>query len=389
MKNLLFILISITLIISCTSSRKLIEKGDYDRAINKLVQGLAGKKSKSTEDIKYLELAFRKAQNEDLAEEKDLLTLNSESKWEKIYNIYKKIDARQNRIEPLLPLNSNEGYLGRFDFINTTNRKTESREKTVEFYYNSAKQLIEDSKKNNNKLDARKAVDIFNKIDNLVSSYRDVKNLREIAHELGTEYIFFTMVNNTAKIIPLQLEEDLVSMSVSDLNTYWKQYDMKKNTNRVYDYNIFMNLQNLEFSPEREKSRIIEDVWEEIVKEERKDKNGKVLKDSTGKIVYTERTRVHKSIIEETVQSKTAILGGKLEWFKVDTKNLEDSEPINVEINFINRFGRLIEGNRDHISKENKDMLKGGPTRFPSNENLTLDAGEKLKDIVKNFIKRR
>lgn len=389
MKNATILLLVLAILTSCTSSIKLIENGNYDKAIHTLVKKLSGKKNKKTDNVKNLELAFRKAQEKDLVTEMELLSMSSESKWEKIYTLYQRIENRQNKIKPLLPLVSKENYQAGFEFINTLDRKSESREKTVEYLYNSGKQLLEDLKLSRNKHDARRAYDFFNRIEEFIPQYKDVKQLKLKAHELGTEYILVSMKNNTSRILPYQLEDDLLNLSVTELNSYWKKYDMRKNNKIEYDYFINMNLQNLDFSPEREKSRVFEDRFEETVKEEKKDAKGKVIRDSLGNIQYVEKIFIYESQIEETHQSKSAIIGGKLEWYNTKTKNVDQSEPLNVEINFNNRFGRLLKGDRDHMSKENKDILRGRPMPFPSNEAMTLEAGDRLKEIIKDYIKRR
>lgn len=390
MKNHFSFIIGLLILTSCSNkSLKLIERGDYDRAINLLVDKLEGKKSKSTEKVKSLELAFRKAQEEDLNTEKELQALSSESKWESILNQYQKIENRQNKIKPLLPLKSKENYLARFEFINTLERRKESREKTADYLYQSARKLLQDAKNNKSKSDARLASEILFKLNDLVRDYKDIKSLISESKILGTEHVLISMENNTFKIIPIDLENDLLTMNITDLDSYWRKFDMRRNSNVDYDFHIVMDLKDLSFSPEKEKSRIIEDENEELIKEELKDSKGRVLKDSNGRVIYKETKLIHKSRIEEIVQSKSALLGGKLKWINLSNKNLEDSEPIHVELNFNNRFGRLVEGKRDKLSKANRELLTGGPIAFPSNEVMILDAGDKLKEIIKNYVRKR
>ncbi|MEP7195058.1 MAG: hypothetical protein ABI851_00965 [Saprospiraceae bacterium] len=389
MKLLIYTILSIIIFNSCASSTKLIENGQYDRAIEKLVHELAGKKNKKTNSVQDLELAFSKAQNEDLRHEKDLLSEKDESKWEKIYFIHEKIEKRQDLIEPLTPLVSKEGYQASFNFVNTADRKRESKANSIEYYYQSAKSLLEESKNTSNLSQARKAYDFLTNINQLVSNYKDVEQLFKLAKALGTENYLVSIKNNTVKILPIQLEDNLLNISVSELDTKWKRYDMRKDGNVVYNFNIVMNLENLEFSPEREQSRLVEDETEETIKETLKDNKGRVIKDSTGKAITVEKIVKHKSTIEEIIQSKSTILGGRLEWYNVKTKNIEHTEPLNVEINFENKFGRLIKGESDKISKENKNILSGRQINFPTNEEMTLEAGEKLKSIVKNIIYNR
>ena len=82
-------------LISCVSTTKMIEKGNYDQAIEKLVHKLAGNKNKKRDDVINLEYAFKKAQSADLALESPYLEDKEESKWLNIYNIHTRIENRQ------------------------------------------------------------------------------------------------------------------------------------------------------------------------------------------------------------------------------------------------------------------------------------------------------
>ncbi|MEO6190493.1 MAG: hypothetical protein ABIO44_09230 [Saprospiraceae bacterium] len=388
MKNLINIFILILGIASCTSTRKLIEKGDYDKAINKLCRKLAGQKDKPTESIRLLEMAFQKAQNEDLYKEKELLAETQESKWVKIYAIHLRIDERQNKIKPLLPLVSKDDYKAGFDFINTLERKRESKTNSIEYFYNTALDKMDLSRKTGKHESAIEAYNFLINIDNLINNYKDVTQLKRKAKELGTKNYLVLITNNTYKILPFQLEDKLLDIRVSELDRNWKHFDMRKQKDLVYDYEIVLNLTNLEFSPERESSTTVEDEYEEKVNEYVKDKKGNILKDSSGRPIKNEHIVTFKNNLEKIVQSKSTLLSGHLEWFNTQTKNIERSEPLNVEINFMNTFGRLVKGDIHKVSPKGKEILSGRSAFFPSNEQMTLDAGDKMKSIVKDIICR-
>ena len=243
MNRIYLLLISVVVIsISCSSTSKLIEQGNYDKAINQLVEKLAGKKNKKTKDVRNLELAFKKAQDKDLRNEADLKLTKEESSWELIYDIYQNIDRRQDLIQPLLPLVSKEGYQAKFQFVNVAELKKESKDNSIGYFYKSAVQLIEEARKLNNQEAARSAFEFLNKIDLLSSNYKDVRQLKAMAKELGTDYYLVKVLNNTFKIFPANLEENLLMMDVSGLSTNWKQFDTRKQSERNYKYQIVMNL---------------------------------------------------------------------------------------------------------------------------------------------------
>ena len=165
-------------LVSCVSTTKMIEKGNYDQAIEKLVNKLAGNKSKKRDDVINLEYAFKKAQSADLALESAYLEDKEESKWLNIYNIHTRIENRQAKIEPLLPIISKDGYRAAFNFINTKERKRESKNNSIEFLYMSAKDLIENSKRTRNKENAREAYNKLLQIDGFTKNYKDIEQLK-------------------------------------------------------------------------------------------------------------------------------------------------------------------------------------------------------------------
>lgn len=389
MRSFIPFLILMLLISACSSAHKLIETGYYDQAIQKLSRKLAGSKNKSREDVVDLEFAFKKAQERDLANEADLLQDDDEMKWEKIYHIHTLIEERQRKVESLVPLVSKDGYKASFQFINTSERKKESKSNSAEYFYKSAVRLLEESKNTNDKSKAREAYDFTIKIQNLYSNYKDVSSIKKQALELGTIYYLVRMLNNTQTIMPIQMENALLSISVSELNKNWKKYDMRPDPNIDYDYHIVMNLTNLDFSPEREKIRMVEDVFETEESELIKDKKGNPILDSLGKKQYEKVKVKYPYAVEEITQLKSAIIGGRLEWIQVDNKNIEFTRPLNVEGIFDNKFGRLVRGYKDKMHEDVQKLLRGRALPFPSNENMILDAGEKLKLIVKDYIYER
>jgi hypothetical protein len=169
----IFFLLLLILASSCANINSLIDQGDYDRAIDKLVNKLQGKKNKKREYIIQLEYAFQKAQDLDLRKEKSLRDENLAENWTKIYSIHSSISNRQHKVEPLLPLFSKDGYQGTFKFINIDELKNESKKNTADYYYQSAVLLIDESRQTADKAAARKAYEYLSKIDGLFNHYKD------------------------------------------------------------------------------------------------------------------------------------------------------------------------------------------------------------------------
>lgn len=389
MKNLLSFIFCASLITGCANIDKLIDRGEYDTAIDKLIKKLEGKKDPKREQLLSLEYAFQKAQERDLKQEQALRNENLNENWTGIYAIHNRISHRQNKIEPLLPLQSSDGYQAVFRFINVDELKKESKKNAAEFYYQSAVLLIDESRNNLDKIAARKAHEFLEKIDALFNQYKDKEQLKKIAHQLARENILVKIQNNTQNIIPSNIESELLKLSVEELNKKYKNYDVKSNPVITYDRYIILNLTQLEFSPERERTRVYDDIHEMETEEVEKDRHGKPKKDSLGKEIKVKVKTRYVASIEEITQSKSVLLGGRLEFVHALSGDIQFTKPIQVEGIFENHMARLIKGDRNTVTPECRKKLNGKLLPFPSNEELLLDAAEKMKKLVKNNIAER
>lgn len=389
MKSLLPFLSLIILFSSCANVNKMIDRGEYDKAINELVQKLEGKKDKKKEYVLALEYAFQKAQEKDLKYEKALKDEAITENWTKIYVIHNNIAARQTKIEPFLPLQSKDGYQATFKFINVEELKKESKKNTADFYYQSAITLIDEARSSLDKEAARKAYDYLLKIDGLFSQYKDKEQLKKIAYSLGLENYLVKITNNTQNIIPQNIENELLRLSVEGLNRKHKNFEVKSNPAVQYDHYIIMDLRQLEFSPERERIRVYDDINEIETEEIIKDKNGKPKRDSLGKELKQKIKTKYIASVEEITQLKSVLLAGRLEYIHALSGEIEFSKPINVEGVFENNLARLIKGDRNYVTNDCRKKLNGRSLPFPTNEELLLDAAEKMKKLVKDIIYER
>ncbi|MBK8954819.1 MAG: hypothetical protein IPM34_04580 [Saprospiraceae bacterium] len=386
MKKLIYAFCLMFIISSCGNVQKMIDRGDYDQAIDYAVNKLSGNKKRDKEMVLALEYAFKKAQEKDLAMERTLKSQDDDEKWSRIYIIHERIENRQRKIEPFVPLEAEDGYRASFHFVNIQELKKESKKNTADFLYQSALLLIDESQRNFDKSAAREAYQQLEQIDPLFGTYKDKEALKKQAKSLGMNHYLVRIKNNTQSIIPEPVEREMLSIGLEKLNSTWKSYDVKSDPSVRYDYYIQLELNHLEFSPEREKSRVYEDVNEIITEEPLKDKFGKVVKDSTGKVVKEKIKTRYVAVVEEITQQKAVQLGGRMLYSNVRSGDIEISKPLEVEGLFENKYVRINKGNIDYVSDECKKSLKGKALPFPTNEELLLSAAEKIKRQLKSHI---
>lgn len=369
---------------SCASPQKLVERGDYDRAIEVAVKRLAGKKNKKVKYVQALENAFAKAQQDDMDEAERLKRSGRAENWEYVLAIYEGIELRQDMVSPLLPLIDKEGIKANFRFIRTAALIDEALDKTVEYYYNSGKQLLASARNYNNKYDARKAYNEFQQIKNYRRDYKDVNALLNEAIDLGTTHILFDVRNQSSTLIPRGIIEDLKRINVKDLEGPWQEYHVSNTAGFEIDYKVVMNITHVEVSPgfikEREyvDSREIVDGWEYVL-----DERGNVMKDSLGNDIKVDRKVVVSANVIEVYQHKAATISARIDVLDENRNELLDSHNLAVDAIFEN-YASTFQGDKRALSKETKRRIGNRPVDFPQDAALLYEAAESLKPAMRN-----
>ena len=157
LKSVLFALATLVVLGACTRPQKLLERGDYEGAISASFKKLSGKKNKKVKHVKALEEAFARSTNLDMREIMVLEKEKREENWVDINKIHRRIQLRQQLIEPLLPLYASDGYKADFKFVKIEGLEQESKKKAADFYYSEGKRLLSEAEKGD-KNAARKAL---------------------------------------------------------------------------------------------------------------------------------------------------------------------------------------------------------------------------------------
>ncbi|HZV45033.1 MAG TPA: hypothetical protein VFF90_11170, partial [Saprospiraceae bacterium] len=141
MKNLLYFPLIALLITACTSTEKMMDKGDYDSLVFLATKKLSGNKKKD-KYVQALEKGFEKITRRDMARIESLEASNTAEDWEDILNIANEIQHRQDKIEPFLPLVSESGYKAKFTFVHTAPIISEARLNAVLLYEKRLDDLV-------------------------------------------------------------------------------------------------------------------------------------------------------------------------------------------------------------------------------------------------------
>ena len=368
---------------SCTNTKKLVEQGRYDEAVEYATNKLAGKKKKKEKYVSLLENAFEKATARDM---KRIAKLErKDGNWDKIIDVYGVIRERQEMVEPLLPLIGKKGYHANFNFVKVDELELAAMKKSANFHYQDGLAYLSDAERGS-KIAARKAYDAFRCSEKYFENYKDVVNLKTQARQLGITHFVFEMKNNAQVLLPQEFEKTVLQMGVADLNTGWNRFHLTNPNNVKADFKVIMSLNDIDVSPERIKereyveTREIEDGFEYVL-----DQNGNVLKDTLGNDITIPRRVLIEARVLEVFQSKAAIVGGHLEYYDMQSNELMKTMPVSVEAVFEN-YASKFRGDRRALTDLSRRRCDTRPLPFPTDEELLLDAADSLKPLVRRKI---
>lgn len=378
MKNLIYIVLVGCLMASCASSQKLLEKGKYEQAIDKAAKKLR-KDPGNEKELGVLREAYYQANRIDQARISFLEKEDRDMNWIEIYNLYVRLDRRQDKIEALPPqVRSN------FEFVNYDDAIIESKSIAASVSYNRGLELLGKG----DRYSAREAYYEFERAYNLYPEYRDVAQRMDEARYKGMNHVLFTVENNSEKVLPADFDTELRKIALQELNTQWLNFDVYEDTSKYYDYFIVLNIKDIEVSPERietktyTESREIQDGMKYVL-----DEDGNVKKDSLGNDIREPNMITVTAEIEENIQQKSAFVGGSIDYVDLHSEQLVKTEGISVEAIFDHQSA-ISTGNSKALSDETRAKLKRKPVPFPSNETMLLDASALLKDRAKAIIAR-
>ncbi len=378
MKKLSYLLIISFFLISCNSSQKMLERGQYDQAIDRATEKLM-KKPNNSKELGVLKEAYELANMFDKERIEFLELEGLEESWVEIYELYEQLNWRQNKVRRLPSQIRNE-----FTFYNYDNEIVESKMAAAEVSYKRGIDFLEQG----DKMSARQAYNEFDRAAQIYPGYEDVDQKLYESHQLGMNHALYFIENNSGMVLPEFFDVEMKKTTLKDLNTHWLNFDTYENENIEYDYFLVLNITEIAYSPETVERRIYSESKEiqDGLRYEL-DEDGNVKKDSTGTDIQVPNMVTVTAEITESEQKKTAFVAGSLDIYDLRSDQLLRTESASVEAVFQHRYGEFS-GNRKALSEETEKIIGGRAVQFPGNEQMLMDATELLKNRSKTVISR-
>ncbi len=364
----------IAILSSCGAKQDLIH-GRYDVAIEKSVRKIR----KNPNKIKYLDIleqAFNQAQQQDLNKINYLKREGTPENWDAIFQSYSNIKRRQDLVKtvPNLPAN--------ISFVNVDEDLIKAKQNAAEYYYSHAQKLMQQGGRQN----ARNAYLELQKTKNYYTNFKDVDQLISKARFQGTTFIYFKMENNSNMIMPKNFESEILKFTPSGLDDQWTVFHSNAQSDINYNFIIAFKLNQIDVSPEKmfESQYVDKDTIEDGLRYVY-DSRGNVKKDTAGNDIKVKAYKAIMCNVIENKQSKVARIGGVLEIYSNETKQLLKSDPVITDAVF-EHFSAVAQGDLRALSATSRKKIKSQPLPFPSNADLIMMGTNNIKGIVSNII---
>jgi len=382
MKRIVPLIFILTLILSaCGSSKKQLEKGNYDAAIQKAVKQLRKDKA-DVKQIDILDQAYKVANEQDNERVRMLKMEGKPNNWDEIYLVYKALNDRQSLVKTVTPLNMN-GTTVNYPFIDYVPEMINAKQKAADFYFAHGNELM----KSGIKESYRQAFAEFVRAKEYVGDYEGIDNKTQEAKLKGMSRVFVSIQNSSILKFPKEFEDDLLALDLPRLNSEWVEYHTQNlNDNTQYDYFVNVNIKNVAVSNDNSAQRDsvikrdIEDGFSYVL-----DKKGNVMKDSLGTDIKQKKYKTVQCALVETIQSKACRIDGDVEVIQMNPNKALTKDPIGARSDFENISSRAL-GDIQALNAKQLERTKTSIVPFPTDIEMIMRCSESLKRVIRGAI---
>lgn len=376
-----FAIILAILLSGCGSSKKQLQKGNYDAAIQKAVKQLR----KDPADIKQIDIltqGYKVANDQDNERVRFLKMEGKPNNWDEIYLVYKALNDRQSLVRTVTPLNMN-GRSVDFSYVDYMPEMVNAKRKAADFYYDHGTELMKSSIKES----YRQAFAEFIRAKEYVGDYEGIDNKIQEAKLQGMSRVLISIQNSSVLKFPREFEEDLLALDLPRLNSEWVEYHTQNlNDNAKYDYFVNVNIKNIAVSPDNSIQRDsvikrdVEDGFTYVL-----DKKGNVMRDTLGNDIKQKKYKSLQCALVETIQSKACRIDGDVEVIQMNPNKVLKKDPIGAQSNFENISSRAL-GDIQALNAKQLERTKTDILPFPNDIEMVMRCSENLKLAIRGAV---
>jgi len=378
MKRILPVFFILVIVLSgCGSSKKQLEKGNYDAAIEKSVKQLR-KDPTDKKQIAVLESAYKIANDQDNERVRFLKMEGKANSWDEIYQVYKRLSDRQSLVRTVTPLHDG-GRTVEFTYVDYMQDMVAAKRKAADFYYAHGIELM----KSNIKESYRQAYYEFVRAKDYVGDYEGIDTKIIDARYKGISKVFVSIQNTSMLKFPKEFEDDLLSLDLPRLNSEWVEYHTQ-NLNDKTEYDYFVNVDIKNIAVGENQTIPIDSVFKKDIADGFSyvlDKKGNVMKDTLGNDIKQKKYKTVQCALAETIQRKSCRIDGDIEIIQMNPSKTLKKDPIGAQSNFENISSRAL-GDLQALNKQQIERTKTQIVPFPTDIEMVVRCSESLKRAI-------
>ncbi len=376
-----FVFILTIILSGCSSSKKQLQKGNYDAAIAKAVKQLR-KDQSDVKQIEILERSYQVANDQDNEKIRFLKMEGKPNNWDNIYLVYKSLSDRQALVKSVTPLNKN-GQSIDFPYVDYMTDMVAAKRKAADFYYAHGNELMKSGLKES----YRQAYGEFIRAKQYIGDYDGIDNKILDAKNMGMSRVFVSIQNISMIKFPKEFEQDLLALDLPALNSEWVEYYTQNlNENTKYDFFVDVKIKNVAVSPDQTTQkdtvikRDIEDGFTYVL-----DKKGNVIRDTLGNDIKVKKYKTLQCALVESVQLKACRIDGDVQVVQANPDKVLKKDPIFAESSFRNVSSRAL-GDIQALNSDQLARTKTSPIPFPDDIEMVIRCSQPLKAAIRGAI---
>jgi len=382
MKSILPLVFILAIILSgCGSSKKQLQKGNYDAAIAKAVKQLR-KDNSDVKQIDILDRSYKVANEQDNERIRFLKMEGRPNNWDDIYLVYRSLNDRQSLVKSVTPLNKN-GKTIDYPYVDYMADMVAAKRKAADFYYAHGIELM----KSGIKESYRQAYHEFDRAKQYIGDYEGIDTKMLEAKEQGMSRVFVSIQNTSMIKFPKEFEQDMLALDLPALNSEWVEYHTQNlNEGTKYDYYVDVNVKNIAVSPDKtiQKDTVIkkdvEDGFTYAL-----DKKGNVMRDTLGNDIKIKKYKTLQCAMVESVQLKACRIDGDVQVIQANPDKVLKKDPIGAETSFEHVSSRAL-GDTQALNADQLARTKTAPVPFPDDIEMVVRCSESLKMAIRGAI---
>lgn len=376
-----FVFILTIILSGCSSSKKQLQKGNYDAAIAKAVKQLR-KDQSDVKQIEILERSYQVANDQDNEKIRFLKMEGKPNNWDNIYLVYKSLSDRQALVKSVTPLNKN-GQSIDFPYVDYMTDMVAAKRKAADFYYAHGNELMKSGLKES----YRQAYGEFIRAKQYIGDYDGIDNKILDAKNMGMSRVFVSIQNISMIKFPKEFEQDLLALDLPALNSEWVEYYTQNlNENTKYDFFVDVKIKNVAVSPDQTTQkdtvikRDIEDGFTYVL-----DKKGNVIRDTLGNDIKVKKYKTLQCALVESVQLKACRIDGDVQVVQANPDKVLKKDQIFAESSFRNVSSRAL-GDIQALNSDQLARTKTSPIPFPDDIEMVIRCSQPLKAAIRGAI---